>query len=320
MKKNVAIFLAFALVLTLGACAQDTEKSAGQEPFYAFTDSVGTNVELYARPQTAAVLFSSYAEIWTLSGGTVSITVGDSVERGFAEEGTPLVDGGAGQNIDTERLASLRPDFVIGSADTPAQADACARLRRMGMPCALFREETFEDYLGMLKIFTDINGREDLYGTLGTDGEEEIDEILEGARASAAALDSPVSVLFVRAGSGSSSTRAKTAENHFVGVMLKELGTFNIADEAEELSELLSLEHVLIHQPDIVLIVAQGNEEAAKAYMQSVLSEDGWRDLNAVRTGKVFYLPKDMFHYKPNARWADAYAYLASLIYPEAQA
>lgn len=314
MRKATVLVLAIAFFLSLCACAPNAREDG--EPLYSFTDSAGNAVKLYERPDSVAVLFSSYAEIWTLAGGEIAVTVGDSVERGFAAEDTSLVDAGAGQSIDTERLAALRPDFVIGSADIPAQADACARLSGMGVPCALFREEKFEEYLAMLKIFTDINGRGDLYDEYGAAVGEQIDSVLQNAGAAAEKLDEPVSVLFVRAGSGSSSTRAKTADNHFVGVMLEELGTFNIADEAKELSELLSLEHVLMCQPDIIFVVPQGNEDAAVAYMQSVLAGDGWRDLNAVRAGKVYYLPKSMFHYKPNARWAEAYRYLASLIYP----
>ena len=29
------------------------------------------------------------------------------------------------------------------------------------------------------------------------------------------------------------------------------------------------------------------------------------------------FLSKELFHFKPNARWAEAYEYLAGLLYPE---
>ena len=99
----------------------------------------------------------------------------------------------------------------------------------------------------------------------------------------------PVSVLFIRAGSGYSATKAKTAKDHFVGGMLEELGAVNIADEAGALSEGLALESILLNQPDVILIVPQGNEEAARAYMDSLLEESGWRDLEAVKNGRCTY-------------------------------
>ncbi len=320
MKGKFVLVLSVLLVLSilLTGCGGDkiqNGNSLEEEAVCTFTDDSGNKTTLYRRPENVAVLLSSYAQIWTLSGGVVSITVGDSVKRGFADKDVPLVDDGTGQNIDTERLVSLRPDFVIASADTPAQTEACVRLRGMGIPCGVFREETFSDYLNMLRLFAEINGEQTRYEQYGTALQEQIESTVLWAEEAVKQLEEPLSVLFIRAGSGGSSTRAKTAENHFVGIMLSELGTLNIADEAKELSEALSLEHILVRQPDVILIVAQGDEEAAQAYMNSVLGQSGWRELNAVRSGKVYYLPKEMFHYKPNALWADAYEYLASLLY-----
>ena len=34
-----------------------------------------------------------------------------------------------------------------------------------------------------------------------------------------------------------------------------------------------------------------------------------------VRDGRVYYLPKDLFQFKPNARWYEAYRYLYELLY-----
>ena len=53
-------------------------------------------------------------------------------------------------------------------------------------------------------------------------------------------------ILFIRAGSKYSATKAKTAENNFVCVMLKELGTYNIAENAPVLLDGLSQEEILM--------------------------------------------------------------------------
>ena len=168
----------------------------------------------------------------------------------------------------------------------------------------------------MLKLFTEITGNPQAYQTYGEDVAKQVDEVLAQV-AEARTGQEPISVLFVRAGSGYSATKAKTAKDHFVGLMLEELGAVNIADEAGALSEGLSLESVLMNQPDVILIVPQGNEEAARAYMDGLLQESGWRGLDAVKNGRCAYLEKDLFHYKPNERWAEAYRVLAGLLYPE---
>lgn len=81
--------------------------------------------------------------------------------------------------------------------------------------------------------------------------------------------------------------------------MLEELGAVNIADEAGALSEGLALESILLNQPDVILIVPQGNEEAARAYMDSLLQESGWRDLEAVKTAAAPICPKTCFIINP---------------------
>ena len=124
-------------------------------------------------------------------------------------------------------------------------------------------------------------------------------------------------ILFIRSGSGESSAKAKTAELHFAAAMLEELGTCNIADNAPVLLDGLSLEEILKEDPDYIFISTMGKEEAARAYMDSVLADSAWQALSAVQEGRVNYLPKDLFQFKPNARWDEAYEYLAEILYPE---
>ena len=79
----------------------------------------------------------------------------------------------------------------------------------------------------------------------------------------------------------------------------------------------LSVEEILLRDPDVILITTMGKEAAAKEYMDSVLATDAWQSLTAVQEGRCYYLPKELFQFKPNARWDEAYLYLARLLFPE---
>lgn len=311
MKKATALCLALMLLCALPSLAQADD--AAWE--YAFADAAGDTITLSARPEKVAVLFSSFADIWVSAGGRVQITVGEAVERGFAGGDALLVDDGAGKTIDMERLIAAEPDFVIASADIAAQAEAARLLKEAGIPCALLRVESFDDYLDVLKIFTDITGRADAYETCG----EEVRLRVAGILADAAAAQSgePLRILFIRSGSSASSAKAKTADQHFAAKMLEELGAYNIADNAPVLLDGLSLEEILMEDPDCIFISTMGDEQAARAYMDDVLSQEGWQALSAVRNGQCAYLPKELFQFKPNASWAEAYDYLARMLYPE---
>ena len=67
--------------------------------------------------------------------------------------------------------------------------------------------------------------------------------------------------------------------------------------------------------PDYILVIPMGNdEEALKRNLQkSVESNPAWNGLSAVLSGRYLLLPGEKFVYKPNARWAESYAYLAGL-------
>lgn len=301
--KSILLLLALLMMAQLCGC---TTPEAPPGEGHTFTDSTGETVALRSSPQRVAALFSSHAEIWMLAGGTLTVTVGETLERGIVSgEGVTLVDSGAGKQIDVEALIAAAPELVIGSADVPAQIEAAAMLRQAGIPVALFRVETFADYLSMLKTCTDITGRADLYATNGTALQTAIDALI---------AEKPFAgkrILFTRA--TASTVKAKASADHFVAAMLTELGAVNIADEAPLLLDGLSMEAVLQEDPDYIFFTVMGNESTVRDFVAKTLQEPEWQALDAVQSGRYAILSKDLFHYKPNARWQAAYEALAAL-------
>ena len=297
-----------ALLLACLLLASCTGNGAGANATHTFTDSTGHTVSVNGTPQRVAVLLSSFAEIWQSAGGEVAITVGESVERGICEQGVTLVDAGAGKTVNAEVLIAAAPDLVLLSADIPAQVEAAALLREAHIPVAELRVESFDDYLAALKLCTDLTGRTDLYDSLGTAQKARIDALVSQAPLAGKRI------LFVRAGSTASSVKAKSSEQSFAAAMLTHLGATNIADGAPLLLDGLSMEVILAEDPDYIYFTAMGDEDASRAFVSEMLTREEWRALHAVKNGAVCYLPKELFHYKPNARWADAYEYLTSPI------
>ena len=79
-----------------------------------------------------------------------------------------------------------------------------------------------------------------------------------------------------------------------------------------------NLEEIIAADPDFILVTTMGaSDEAAMAFMADTFeSNPAWTGLSAVRNGRYVLLPRDLFHYKPNARWGESYAYLAKILYP----
>lgn len=312
MNKKIILITAMLLVLLMCAftgCISSDENELSNEAYYTFTDSDGFTVELSKKPQTVAVLFSSLSEAWLNAGGEIAITVGETVERKLCKGEALLVDSGAGKTVDNERLISLEPDFVICSADIAAQKDTASLLRKAGIPVALIRLDTFEDYLEVLKIFTDITDRKDLYKENGEKVKDEIEKtVAESKKAEG------TKVLFIRSGSSVSSAKAKRAEDNFAAKILEDLGCFNIAEKAEILVDSLSAEVILKEDPEYIFISLMGDYENSKGFMESLLQSSEYKNLTAVKNGKVYFLPKELFQYKPCGRWAESYRYISSIL------
>ena len=308
-KKSIIIAVVIVVLLIFISGAVETNKPESSGEYFTFTDSEGEIVELSHKPQKTAVLFSSLAECWIEAGGEVYVTVGESVERGLVKEETELVDKGAGKTVDTEKLISLEPDFVICSADIASHRDVASALKKAKIPVAMLRMDTFEDYLTILRTLTKITGKTENYEQFGENAKSEIEKIISNGK-----RENNPKILFVRSGSSYSSAKAKKADDNFAAKILEDFGCINIADKAEVLLDNLSAEVILKENPQYIFVSVMGDYDNSKAYMQELLAKKEYASLDAVKNGRVHFLPKELFQYKPCGRWAESYRYISSIL------
>ena len=121
MKRLLSLFLC---LIFLAGCATQPAAHSGENTV-VFTDDTGVEIAISPNPAKVAVLTSSLADLWLTAGGSVEITVGESLERGFAAETVILVDDGAGKTINLEALIAAEQDFVLYSSDLSGQLE-CA--------------------------------------------------------------------------------------------------------------------------------------------------------------------------------------------------
>lgn len=281
-----------------------------------FTDDLGREVTLEAAPRRVAALTGSYADIWCTAGGRDTLVASASdawtdFDLGLGEE---VANIGGAMGVSVEELLAAAPDLVLASTNIPSNQEMLPALEAAGVDVAFFSVDTFEDYLRMLEICTGLTGSPEAYQTYG----EAVAEEIEAARARAAAAleeQGPEKVLYIRA--AASVVKPKGSSGTVLGEMLADLGCINIADQDQSLLEDLSMEAILAADPDKILIVLQGADpEPAKAQLEGeVLSNPAWQQLTAVREGRVYYMDKDLYHLKPNARWGEAYDHLVEILY-----
>ena len=306
MKKSLLPLLVLAATF-LSACGTgDTDK----EVLYTFTDSVGRTVEVQSIEKTA-VISGSLAEIWQLSGGELYGVTNDAYDGHALDLPQNVRNYGDVKNPSVENMIADNVDFVILSGGIANHLKLENTLDSSGLNTAYFDVENFEDYLSVLKICTEITGREDLYIQNGESVHERVDAAIKRSQ-----KQEKPEILLLRA--FSSGIKAKSSDN-MTGQMLSDLGCVNIADSETSLLEDLSLEAIISADPDFVFITTMGDDEAAAVaqYESELASNPAWQELPAVKNGNVHILPKDMFHYKPNNRWGEAYEYLEEILYGE---
>ena len=325
--RAAAAALCLLLLTGCGAASSGPASSAGGASAAAtapadsgaactFTDDLGREVTLEAAPRRVAALTGSYADIWCTAGGrdTLVASASDAWTDFDLSLGEEVANIGGAMGVSVEELLAAAPDLVLASTNIPSNQEMLPALEAAGVDVAFFSVDTFEDYLRMLEICTGLTGSPEAYQTYG----EAVAEEIEAARARAAAAleeQGPEKVLYIRA--AASVVKPKGSSGTVLGEMLADLGCINIADQDQSLLEDLSMEAILAADPDKILIVLQGADpEPAKAQLEGeVLSNPAWQQLTAVREGRVYYMNKDLYHLKPNARWGEAYDHLVEILY-----
>lgn len=298
------VIIIAALVCTVAGCIP----ASAPEDGYTFTDATGRSVTVKTNPENVVSLQGSFAETWMIAGG-VPVGVTTDAYEDFDLDLPDATVVGTVKEPNTEVLLSLNPGFVIMSADIAGHKAVATLLDSLSIPYAFFKQETFDDYLSMLEVFTALTQKPENFKTYGTDLKSRIDDVVAKAKAQ---TDKP-EVLFVRARSQGVSAKSS---DHMVCTMLEEFGCVNIAAKHPSLLENLSIEEIIKQDPDMILVTFMGDENSAKAYLEKTWETNpAWNGLTAVKQHGYVFLQKDLFHFKPNARWADAYETLYKILF-----
>lgn len=271
-----------------------------------FTDALGRSVEI-DHAERVVSLYHSYGDAWRISGGSLAGSVQD--DSGSFDTSDETANLGSHLHPNMELLFALEPDFVLLSADVSTHREIAAILEDAQIPCALFSTPDHESYMDSIRIFTQLTGREDLYLQQLEAVERPIQACIEQAQA----LPDHPTALLIRA--HSTAVKARGSEGTVAGEILKDMGFINLADSNGALSDGISMEAVLAADPDYIFVILQGSSsEAAERSLASVLTDNpAWNTLSAVQNGRFIILDRALFHYHPNAHWAQAYEFILNI-------
>ena len=310
--KCISILVLSALCLLCLCGCQKNDEQAVTNDGVTFTDALGRTVTVANAPQRTAALIGSFADVWSLAGGKVCATVEEAWED-FDLDLEDAVNLGGSHSPSLEALIAANPDFVIASASTASNVEMKEALQNAGITVAYFDVDNFDDYLDMLKVCTDITGRNDLYEKNGSEVKSRIEKIKDDFT-KAEVPPEERKVLIIR--TAASVIKAKGSEGTILGEMLSDLGCINIADSDKSLVDTLSVDSIIRNEPYHIFVVTMGDvTEKAMENLSRMMDENPtWKTLEAVKENRFYVMDKYLFNIKPNAKWADAYEELTKIL------
>lgn len=294
--------------------AKSVDLKVSKDGAVSFTDDLGNTVTV-KKPKHVVACMGSFANAWELAGGKLAAATDDAYEN-YGVDADKVASVGRSTSLSLESIMAQNPDFVIatGLSDGKhstgvSQSDLKSALDASETPCAFFKVTTFDDYLRMLRIFTAITGRDDLYQKNGLDVQASIKKAVK--KYSVAAKKPRVLVM-------SSYSKGVTAQDStgMTGAMVKELGATNVCDENPSALTDFSIESVAALDPDYIFVLSVGadTEAAERNFTQSVESNPAWSELSAVKAGNYKVLDSAHFMSKPNAKWDESYTILGKAL------
>ena len=294
-----------SLVLT-GCGSGNNNSSDGNTKIYAaITDDLGRNVELTKKPQRIVVTSASFLE-------PLEAVDGADLVVGRPDSKTKMPE--FAQNIaSVGKVIACQPDLVI--INKGMNEKLIDTLESNGIKTVVLDMKSYEDVKREVTAMAKITGAEDKGEALI----KAMDDKIAAVKAKIPQDKRRIAIIH-------STNQGLTVQldGSIAGSVAKMLGWENTASSLTPLEKNpdaapYSLETLVEQNPELLFITSMGKIEAIKAGMDETMQQNpAWQSVGAVKNGKVYYLPQDLFLLSPGIHYPEAAAKMAACVYPEA--
>ena len=212
--------------------------------------------------------------------------------------------------IDVERLIACEPDLVI--INKGMNEKLLGVLNENNINALVLDMKSYDEFKCVMRIFGVLTENESKSEELISAMDHRIEAVKEKmpkGNKRVAILHSTAQGLSVQ------------LEGSIAGSVVKKLGWTNVADGMTPLEHNpdaapYSMETLAQQNPEIILVTSMGSIEDIRADMEYLMSSnEAWQAIEAVREGRVYYLPQDLFLLSPGLRYPEAFEMVVQLIY-----
>lgn len=267
-----------------------------------YVDEAGRRVDIPASPQRIVSLAPSITETLFALGLDREV-VGVTMLSTYPEAARSKPRVGTFINISLERVVSLSPDLVIGTADGN-RTGTVEQLERVGIPVYIVNPRSCEEIFRMTLNIGGITGRVNQAEAVVADLRKRIDRVaslLKGL---------PEPNVFFQIGINPIITVGKdTLHNE----LIRRAGGVNVYEDASARYPRCGIEDIIARNPDIIII------SSMKRGGDFLNIRDGWKKwktLTAVRDDRIHIIEADIVdHASP--RIVDGLEKMARIIHPD---
>jgi iron complex transport system substrate-binding protein len=303
--KSKIIFLNLTLFCLAGiGCmsrpASNPETSADKSTDkITYTDGIGRRVALPKRPQRIISLAPNITETLYLLGAQDRL-IGNTMQCTWPEASKHKPKIGSLLNPNYEVILAAKPDLVIASTSGNDEG-AVMKLAGLGVPVYVSAPRSVE------KIFLTVEqiGQITDCANQGSQLVVQMKERLEKIKLRMAG-QAPTSAFFITWFDPLLTPGKNTFEND----VLHLAGVISITADIADYYPRYSLEQILVKDPDVILTIEHEGDP-----LPDFKKTPGWRDLRAVKQGKVYFLSEFLQH--PSPLFVDGVEDLAQKLYPE---
>ncbi len=311
------IFLLLALMLALSGCGgvpqEKPPKPDAESPFAVLTDQSNRQVIFKSKPTHFAVTSAGFLEPLHEFGAEI---VGRPDSRTqMPEWARDIASIGQVYQIDVERLIACRPDLVI--INKGMNEKLLGVLEENGIKAMVLDMKSYDAFKRVIRTFAILTENEARGEEMIADMNQRIEAVVERIpkeKRRVAILHSTAQGLSVQ------------LEGSIAGWIVNRLGWTNVAEGMTPLEHNpdaapYSMETLAEQNPEIIFVTSMGPIDEIKYDMQAMIAENpAWQSIEAIREGRIYFLPQDLFLLSPGLRYPEAVEMMANLIYPTEEA